>query len=115
MLAYEWSNYRYASHRLNSMKQEREVLDPYEVAEGWFEVLLPSLQLALTDKVPADKRPLAEETLRIMRLVHDERIVRRRRGWYEMYQRGQLTLEGLRTVAPLIAAAVEKQLPREQP
>jgi recombinational DNA repair ATPase RecF len=30
--------------------------------------------------------------------------------WYRMYQEGQLSLEGLRKVAPLIAAAEEKRL-----
>jgi hypothetical protein len=51
-LAYEWSNYRYASHWINSSKRTLEVLDPHEVGDGWFEILLSSLQLVLTGKVP---------------------------------------------------------------
>ncbi|WP_309896654.1 hypothetical protein [Archangium sp.] len=70
-LAYEWSNYRYASHWLNSSKRAGEVLDPYEVG--------------------------------------DERVLRQRRAWYAEYQTGRLSLEGLRVMAPLIAAAVKKQ------
>lgn len=108
-LAYEWSNYRYASQWLNSSKRAGEVLDPYEVGAGWFEVLLPSLQLVMTPKVPPELRPLVEATLRTLPLVHDERVLRQRRAWYAEYQAGRLSLEGLRVMAPLIAAAVEKQ------
>ena len=108
-LAYEWSNYRFCSQWLNSSKQNTVVLDPCEVQDGWFKILLPSLQLEVGDKIPADKRQLAEDTLRDSPLRHDERIMRQRREWYRMYQDGELTLEGLRKKAPLIAKAVEDQ------
>lgn len=109
-LAYEWSNYRYASAWLNSSKQglDGAVLDPFEVGDGWFRVLLPSLQLVLTDRVPATHRRLAAYTLERLHLRDDERVIRQRRGWYEMYQAGELSLEGLRRMAPLIAEAVEQ-------
>ncbi|MBM7112640.1 hypothetical protein [Archangium primigenium] len=113
-LAYEWSNYRYASQWINSSKRAGEVLDPYDVGEGWFEVHLPSLQLLLTDKVPEVLRALVESTLRLLPLVHDERILRLRRAWYAQYQAGRLSLEGLRVVAPLIASAIERSRERAQ-
>jgi hypothetical protein len=113
-LAYEWSNYRFASAWINSSKQAREVLDPYEVGDGWFEIELPSLQLVVTNKVPPHARALAEETLRCLPLVDDERILRQRQEWYAMYQEGEISLDGLRRKAPLIAAAVEKQLAARQ-
>lgn len=106
--AYEWSNYRFASAWLNSSKQtEGAVLDPFEVEDGWFEVLLPSLQLVVTDSVPEEHRRRAEHTLERLHLRDDERVLRQRREWYRMYQDGRLTLDGLRTKAPLIARAVE--------
>ncbi|OUM00867.1 hypothetical protein [Variovorax sp. JS1663] len=111
--AYEWSNYRYIEGWINSSKKKHpsnELLDPFEVQEGWFEVDLPSLQLKLTDAVPAAARERAEFTLKRLKLRDDERIVRQRRAWYELYQTKDLTLEGLRKMAPLIAAAVERQL-----
>jgi hypothetical protein len=86
------------------------MLDPYEVGEGWFEVILPSLQLMATDKVPPECRALVERTLECLPLSHDERVLRQRRSWYEMYREGKLTLEGLRRVAPLIAVAEEKRI-----
>lgn len=108
-LAYEWSNYRFASGPLNSSKRDADdaVLDPFEVGAGWFEIILPSLQMRVTDAVPTAYRGKAEFTLNRLKLRDGERVIRWRRSWYRMYTSGQLTLDGLRTVAPLLAAAVE--------
>ena len=87
---------------------DNEVLDPHEVEDGWFEIELPSLQLRLTDRVPAELRAKAEFTLRRLHLGDDERIVRQRSEWYRMYLDGELNLDGLRKKAPLIAQAVKR-------
>lgn len=111
-LAYEWSNYRYVEGWVNSSKNKKksaDFLDPFEVGEGWFEIRLPSMQLALTDAIPAALRAKAEYTLKNLPIRDDERILHTRREWYRMYQEGELTLESLRKKAPLIAAAVERQ------
>ena len=84
------------------------MLDPHEVEDGWFEIELPSLQLRLTDRVPAELRAKAEFTLRRLHLGDDERIVRQRSEWYRMYLDGELNLDGLRKKAPLIAQAVKR-------
>lgn len=110
-LAYEWSNYRFASATMNSKKraQDARVLDPEEVRHGWFEILLPSLQMRTTDRIPTRLRAKAEHTLRRLGLADGERVIRWRRSWFELYQRGNLSIEGLRAVAPLIAEAVERE------
>ena len=109
-LAYEWSNYRFASGIMNSSKRtaDESVLDPEEVGASWFEILLPSLQMRLTNRVPADLRTKAEFTLQRLKLDKGLRVIRWRRAWYKLYQEGKLNLEGLRDVAPLIAEAVER-------
>ncbi|MDP2066831.1 MAG: hypothetical protein Q8K38_12775 [Burkholderiaceae bacterium] len=110
-LAYEWSNYRFASNTLNSSKRNADdtVLDPQEVKPGWFKILLPSLQMVVTDAVPKSHKAKAEFTLKRLKLRDGERIIRWRRSWYCMYQAGDLSLAGLRDVAPLIAEAVDAQ------
>lgn len=110
-LIYEWSNYRYISYRVNSSKGtlDNRVLDPFEVGDDWFEIILPSLQLVLTDKVPPTERSRAEFTLERLHLQNDERIMRQREEWYQMYLNGEITLEGLDKKAPLIARAVRKR------
>ncbi|SFL44197.1 hypothetical protein SAMN02982985_00153 [Rugamonas rubra] len=113
--AYDWENYRFASGTLNSSKKNADdtVLDPYEVGAGWFEVILPSLQMKITDIVPAAHRAKAQHTLKRLKLRDGERIIRWRQSWYDMYLAGELPLSGLRRVAPLIADAVEKKLAEE--
>jgi hypothetical protein len=110
--AYEWDNYRFASSNLNQIKLTADdaILDPYQVQDGWFEILLPSLQLVATNQIPKHLQAKAAYTLKRLRLGNDERIIRWRRSWYELYQKGQLTIDGLELRAPLIASAVRKQL-----
>lgn len=110
--AYDWSNYRYASGWLNSSKQalrSDDLVDPFAVENGWFELLLPSLQLVVSDRMPAALRERAARMLDRLHLGHDERVVRQRREWFRMYQEGELTLDGLAKKAPLIAAAIRRQ------
>jgi hypothetical protein len=109
-LAYEWDNFRFAEAWINSSKRtlDDEALDPFDVKDGWFEVTLPSLQLVMTDKVPKKYRKRAETMLTRLHLRDDERVVRQRRKWLEMYEEHKLTLAGLQEVAPLLARAVAK-------
>lgn len=114
-LIYAWSNLRFASSLMNSSKKAREVLDPHEVGPGWFEVLLPSLEMvARYEHIPEDRHALVRATLAALPLVHDERIVRQRREWYAVFREGHLSLAGLYRFAPLIADAVARW-EREQP
>ncbi len=109
-LAYEWGNYRFASGWINSSKKnaDDDILDPFELGDEWFEIILPSLQLVMTDRIPETYRAKAQETLKRLHLQNDERVIRQRQAWYQMYCEGELTLAGLRKKAPLIASAIEK-------
>lgn len=108
-LAYEWSNFRYASAWINSSKKEAEVLDPFDVQDGWFEISLPDLQLHLTAQVPPEFLDLAQFTLERLPIAHDERIIRLRQQWYQEYLKGEISLNYLERKAPLIARAVRRQ------
>lgn len=108
-LAYEWSNYRFASGWINSSKGtlDNKIFDPFEVEDDWFEILLPSLQLVITDKVPPDKLEKAEFTLKRLRLQNGSQVMRQRQVWYNLYCDGSIDLEGLEKMAPLIARALK--------
>lgn len=113
MRAYDWSNLRYASGWINSSKQalrSDQVLDPFIVENDWFEIILPSLQLVPSDRIPPEFRERAEWVLTRLHLRDDERVLRQRREWYRMHQHGELSLNGLAKKAPLIAAAVRRHL-----
>ncbi len=114
-LAYEWSNYRYAAGWINSSKKTLDdaILDPFEVEDGWFEIILPSCQLVLSDRIPPEYRQKAEFTLKRLRLRDDEGVIRYRYAWYRMYVENKLDLDELSKKAPLIAAAVLKKQSEE--
>lgn len=117
-LTYEWGNYRYCLSWLNKAKGHRhpgalQVLDPYEIQDGWFEVHLPSFQLLITDLLPGHLRARAEYTMKRLQLRDHEQMIEERQAWYELYESGALSLDGLHQVAPLLARAVEKQMASE--
>ena len=113
-LAYEWSNYRYCLQLVNQYKSTHDdrILDPFEVEDDWFELLLPSFQLVLTDRVPPDYLERARFTLRRLRLGEgqdDARLIEHRQSWHRRFENGRASLEDLDELAPLIARAIRKQ------
>lgn len=109
-LAYEWNNYRYISGSVNSSKKklDEHVLDPFEVADNWFELIFPSFQLVLTNDVPLNVRAKAQFTLERLKLRNGYKARKARRLYYRHYREGILSIEGLRTYAPQVARAVER-------
>lgn len=110
-LAYEWSNYRYATGWLNSSKQtlDDEVLDPLMVREEWFEIDLASLHLGLTPAVPARLKDITAFTIHRLKLDWGSRIISNREKYYNWYRTGVFSLDYLEEVAPLIAPAVRRE------
>lgn len=111
-LAYEWRNYRYIAGSVNGSKgtHDDKVLDPFEVQNGWFEVLLPSMQLVATSLLPTNFSARAEFTLKQLKLRNGTKVVRSRKHWYDQFKKGMLDLDGLRAHAPLVADAAQKVL-----
>ena len=86
-LVYEWSNYRFADADINNSKRKETngdplVLDPFEVQDGWFELLIPSLRLRITDKLPVALRNRAEFTVTKLGLRDGPAIMRLRQNLY---------------------------------
>lgn len=112
-LTYEWSNYRFASSLMNERKGtwNARILDPHEIGHGWFEILLPHLEMVLVEeRIPLERRDDAAFTLEKLRLRDDDEVLDVRRHWYGQFTNGHKTLEGLAQHAPLIARAVQQRL-----
>jgi len=109
-LAYDWNNYRYISTSVNSSKRNHDddVIDPFDVQPGWFEVQLPSMLLRRTSLVPTALQVKADFTIQKLRLVSGHKVRRNRRAWYEDYKKGLISDAGLAAYAPLVAEAVTK-------
>ncbi len=112
-LAYEWSNYRFASHEMNAAKGtwNARILDPYEVGHDWFEILLPNLEMVIVEeRIPKEWLDDAIFTLKTLGLGDDADMIAMRREWYDEFIHGRADLEFLTNRAPLIASAVRKRL-----
>lgn len=109
-LAYTWDNYRYIAGTVNSSKKalDDQVLDPFEIEDGWFEVLLPSMQLVPTLTLPAVLAAKAAFTLKKLHLENGTKVRRCRSKWYQAYKAGNLSMAGLEDFAPLLAESVKK-------
>lgn len=116
-LTYEWSNYRFADQEINQAKDTliSGVLDPFEIGHEWFEVLLPNLEMVMTDQVPEGHRGDAVAMLRHVGLGESDFILRIRRGWYEPFIEGDFSLAYVNQGAPLIARAIKKRLSEMTP
>ncbi|MEM9459741.1 MAG: hypothetical protein AAGF11_36525 [Myxococcota bacterium] len=107
-LAYEWTNYRWLLPEINQRKQREpstNLLDPYEVRDEWFELVLPSLELRLTNRVPAEIRQRAAYTIKRLKLDRGALAIEQRWAWVERYMEG-LSLERLEQEAPLVGRAL---------
>jgi hypothetical protein len=110
-LAFEWTNYRYASGVVNSRKGNHDdaVLDPCEIEDDWFEIILHGFQLRITDAIPDRLRAKADFTLEKLKLRNGYHARMARWRWYERYwNNGTPHLDLLEKDAPLVAAAVRK-------
>ncbi|MEM6453797.1 MAG: hypothetical protein AAF772_01755 [Acidobacteriota bacterium] len=111
-LTFTWSNYRYASDRMNRKKSNApsaKMLDPYDVHDDWFAVTLPSCQLILTDALPDAYRERALFTLKRLGLRDGDFVLQHRRHWLEQYERGDASLTLLDLHEPQLARAIRRQ------
>lgn len=110
-LTYEWTNFRYAAAWINSSKsalRADQILDPCEIGEDWFEIVLPLCQLRVTERCPEALRGRARFMLSRLGLDHGPNVLPFRKRIYEMHQKG-LALDEVEKLAPLIARAIRKQ------
>lgn len=108
-LAYEWSNYRLACSTMNTRKRDYEdVLDPFEVENGWFRLELvtgrihaaPDLPQSLVRKVAAT----------IDRLGLDDAGNREMRArCYREYRAGEMTQKYLKRMNPFVWHEAHRQ------
>jgi len=109
-LAYEWTNYRYASERMNSYKGDSTaVADPCSILPGWFALDFSTFFAVPGDNLPQKVTVLVSETIRVLRLNKDNTLVEERFLAVEDYARGDVTLEYLDRRYPFIAHELRRQ------
>jgi len=106
---YEWSNYRLACALMNSRKgATTEVLDPFEVGEGWFELELVGFQVLPGAGLEREMCEKVEKTIRLLGL-NDGDCRDLRASWAETYWDGEIAYTHLTRRAPFVARELRRQ------
>jgi hypothetical protein len=102
-LTYEWSNYRLVGSLMNARKREFEdVLDPFEIPDGWFLLELSFLQVMPSPSLDEATRARVQATIDRLGL-NDEECVAARALYYQPYVEGELSAKLLQEWSPFVA------------
>jgi hypothetical protein len=105
--AYEWANYRLACSLMNARKRDfGDVLDPFEVQDGWFVLELVGFQVLPAPGLDAAARQQVEDTIARLGL-NDFRALRAERA--EDYWSGDVSLAILTRESPFVARELRRQ------
>ena len=106
---YEWDNYRLASAWMNARKgAARDVLDPFEVEDGWFELELCDYQVRPAPGLPTGHHDQVQGTIDRLGLSHPE-VCKARRTYAEEYLGGHIDGDYLRRHAPFVYRELKRQ------
>lgn len=111
-LAYEWSNYRLASQKVNSKKGNAVVLDPFTVDDTWFVIDFASSMVRPAKGLSAQIEAQVKNTINVLGL-NDAGWVRVRFTVLRQYVLQHVTFEHLRQFYPFIARELERQALKE--
>ena len=104
---YEWSNYRLACLLMNARKGVADVLDPFEIGDGWFALELVEFQVVPGRDLPTNVHARVVETIATLRLS-DSVCCEARAEYAEAYWNGEISLSYLQRRAPFVARELER-------
>jgi hypothetical protein len=110
-LAFEWSNFRLACSLMNSRKNAVEdVLDPFQVEDGWFILELSSLEVLPAPDLTPDLQSRVVATIERLRL-NDAECRQARAGHHDQYfgPEAEVTWAGLCKFNPFLARELVRQ------
>ena len=106
---YEWDNYRLACSLLNARRGLIcDVLDPFEVEDGWIELDLVEFQVVASPGLQEPVRMRVEKTIRLLKLNASDCCIARR-AYATEYEAGHISHDYLRRHAPFVARELERQ------
>jgi hypothetical protein len=104
---YEWTNYRLACSRLNARKNSfDDVLDPFEIHDGWFQLELVGFQVVPNKKLDDPMRTSVQNTIKRLGL---NEFCRARAHDAEYYWGGDVTLRVLTEESPFVTKELRRQ------
>ncbi len=109
-LVYEWSNYRLSAACVNAKKGVLEVVDPFDVQAGWFELNFGTFRVRRGRAAPSAQRTKIDNTLPLLNLRD---CCQQRREYVTLYRLGPgnkgIDLTYLEHRAPFIASELRRQ------
>lgn len=109
-LAYEWSNYRLSSQRVNQHKGDSlDVIDPINVQDGWFVLDFPSCLVKANNGLPQAICDQVEKSIAVLKLNEDDTLVQERCDLMLEYAEGAVTIDFLSRRYPFLASEIVRQ------
>ncbi len=106
---YRWSNYRLAASLLNSRKNDfADVLDPFEIQAGWFQLELAGFQVLPNRNEAAGVQTSIQQTIDRLQL-NDSLLLGRRSSDAETYWNQDCSLAALQKESPFVAFELKRQ------
>jgi hypothetical protein len=106
-LAYEWSNYRLASHGRNRLKRS-EVLDPFLIGEGWFHLEFATGSIFPNPSLDTPTKSQVELTIKHLHL-DEPRCQKDRMQYFNDYLNGDISGAFLKRMHPFVYAEASRQ------
>ncbi|OUO49681.1 hypothetical protein B5F76_13440 [Desulfovibrio sp. An276] len=107
--AYEWCNYRLACSAINSRKKSfTDVLDPFEVKDGWFCLELVSGHIFPNPQLPASLQQKIQATIDRLKLDSSANNEMRAKH-YQFYCKGEVTKAFLKKYSPFVWKEAARQ------
>lgn len=107
VFAYEWSNYRLSALRPNQRKGRAEILDPFEVDDGWFALDLVEGQVKAGLGVSPAIRGRVDATIHALGL--NDPLVREERKKFITWWENGMRFADLEKEAPFVAREIARQ------
>lgn len=108
-LTYEWSNFRLACSLVNSRKGSfDDVLDPFEVEDGWFELEFSFLQIYPSPALDPTQQRRVQDTIDRLGLCNKE-CCDARAEYFDDYVAGHITFSYLERKCPFVAQELTRQ------
>ena len=108
-LAYEWCNYRLACSAINSRKRDfTDILDPFEIEDGWFYLELVSGHIFPNPQLPDSLQQKIQATIDRLKLDSSANNEMRAKH-YQFYCEGKITKEYLKDFSPFVWKEADRQ------
>lgn len=113
-LAYEWSNYRLCTEKINNYKDNKlDVMDPFRIKSGWFVIDFATFFIKPEESLPDYLKTAVSSTILRLRLNDDDDLVQDRANTVVLYSNGDFPFDFLLRRYPFIARELERQGLRE--